>query len=147
VLLVDDFSDGTLTRNTMGGQVTWDNQDVNLISGMVHFTYRGSGGYHDFIETFLGSFCPYDIRMYKTLRFKMRASAARNVRIFMARGNANNCETAATPLITTVSITTTMATYTVDISAAQRDRALFFEWSPTSNDSTDYYLDDIELIP
>jgi hypothetical protein len=146
VLLIDDFSDGTLSRNTMGGQVTWDNQNVNLTGGMVHFSYSGSGGYHDFIETFLGNFCAYDIRMYKTLRFKMRASAAKSVRIFMARSNSN-CSTAATPLINTISVTTTMTTFTVDISAATRDKALFFEWSPASNDSTDYYLDDIELIP
>jgi hypothetical protein len=146
ILLIDDFSDAKLTGNTMGGQVTWDNQNVSLINGMVHFTYAGAGGYHDFIETFLASFCAYDIRMYRTLRFSMRASAPRNVRIFMARSNTN-CATAATPLINTVSVTTTMTTYNVDISAAVRDKALFFEWSPATNDSTDYYLDDIELIP
>jgi hypothetical protein len=146
VLLVDDFSDATLTRNTMGGAVTWDNQTVALASGGVQFTWNGRDSYNDFIETFLQSFCAYDIRAFRTLRFRMSASTGpRTVNIFLPRSNST-CATAATPLGGTFNVTTTMTTYDVDISATVRDKALFIEFAPVELDNTTYLLDDVQLI-
>jgi hypothetical protein len=146
VLLIDDFSDATLMRNTMGGAVTWDNQNVTLTSGAVRFSWNGQQEYSDFIETFLQSFCAYDIRAYRTLRFRMSATAGpRTMRIFLPFSN-NNCSTAATPLGGSVTVTTTMTTFDVDISGSVRDKALFVEFSPVVQDGTSYLLDDVQLI-
>jgi hypothetical protein len=146
VLLVDDFSDASPTRNTMGGAVTWDNQTVTHVAGAVQFAWSGRDSYNDFIETFLQSFCAYDIRAFRTLRFRMSASAGpRAVNIFLPRSNST-CATAATPLGGTVTVTTTMTTFDVDISASVRDKALFIEFAPVTLDSTTYLLDDVQLI-
>ncbi len=149
VLVVDDFNDGTLGRNTMGGSVTWDNQNVALVSGQVRFSWNGGSIFQDFIETFLPNFCGYDLRQYRTLRFRMRASSGtKSVRIFFPYATPTKaCETASTPLIRTVSVTTTMNTFDVDLSGVTRDKALFVEFAPNSTDSTEYFLDDIHLLP
>jgi hypothetical protein len=147
VLVVDDFSDGVLARNTMGGAVTFDNQNVALVGGAVQFTWNGRQDYSDFIETYLQSFCAYDIRAYRTLRFRMSVSAGpRVVHIFLPFSN-NTCATAATPLGGMVTVTTTMQTFDVDISNATRDKALFIEFSPVTQDGASYLLDDVQLVP
>jgi hypothetical protein len=147
-LLVDDFADATLLRNTMGGQVTWDNMNVTLAPGGVRFSWDGNSTYDDFIETFLASFCAYDIRSYRTLRFRISASVGpRTMRIFLPYAN-NSCDTAATPLLGTVSVTTTMSTFDVDLTpATNRGKALFIEFSPAVQDNTSYLLDDVQLLP
>ena len=147
ILTVDDFSDANLRSNTMGGTVTWDNQNVALVGGQVRFTWNNVNVFQDFIETFLPNFCSYDIRNYRTLRFKMRASTGpRTLRIFYARSNGT-CGVNATPQIATISVGTTLNTYDVDLTTQPRDKAIFVEWSPSTLDGTDYFLDDVQLVP
>ena len=148
-LLIDDFDRETISfgsPNPLGGIVDFDNQNVSIVGGELRFVYSGSGGFQDFIETLSDSFCPLDVRAYRTLRFRMRASSGGKRVVILAKTSAPDCDTIATPVLTTITVGTTMTTFQVNLSSLDRDSASAFEWSPPA-DSTVYFLDDVELVP
>ena len=98
------------------------------------------------IENLRPGSCPLDIRGYRTLRFRMRASTAgKVVQLLMGRANLD-CSIATILAAGTVTLSTTMTTYSVDLTPFARDSASFFQWSPPT-DLTFYSLDDVQLIP
>jgi hypothetical protein len=146
VLVIDNFADDTIPINAIGGHVAADNQVLSLTSGELSFVWSGNSVFQKFSETLRPGSCPVDIRGYRTLRFRMRASMPGQViQLFMGRANPS-CVTATVTGIGSVTLSTTMTTYTIDLGVRPREDASFFEWSPPV-DAAVYFLDDIELHP
>jgi hypothetical protein len=146
LVVVDNFSDDAIAANAIGGQVASDNQTLAVAAGELSFVWNGNSVFQKFTETLRPRSCPLDIRGYRTLRFRMRASAPDQViQLFMGRATPS-CATATVTGIGSITLTTTMTTYTIDLGATLREDASFFEWSPPL-DSAVYFLDDIELHP
>jgi hypothetical protein len=146
-LLLDDFSDASQTRNTLGGAVTWDNATVALVGGEQRWVWNGNGVFNDFIETFRNDWCEYNASGYTRLRFRMRASTAgRAVKVYFGTGSGS-CSIATQNVPGTVTLTTTMASYELSITPFNRARAITVEFAPQTNDGTEYFVDDIALAP
>jgi hypothetical protein len=148
-LLIDDFERAAISLgsdNPLGGIVDWDNQNVSIVGGQLRFQWSGSGGFQDFIETLSGSYCPRDLRAFRKLRFRMRASAAGKRVPIHAKTSTAACDVTATPVLATITVGTAMTTFEVDLAALNRAAASAFEWSPPV-DSTVYFLDDVQLVP
>jgi hypothetical protein len=146
-LLLDNFSDSNQSRNTFGGAVSWINQTVSTVNGELKMVWKGSGDYQDFIEVFRSDWCDFNLTAYNKVRFRMRASAPnRKVEVLFAIGNGR-CDAGGSKLISTITPTTTMTTYEVDIRAVARDKIISFEFVPLTLDSTAYFVDDIVFVP
>ena len=146
-LLIDDFSDEDQSTNALGGPVASDNQIVVTTGGELRFLWRGNGVFQSFVENLRPGSCPLDIRGYRTLRFRMRASTGDQVvQLLMGRANLG-CATTTILAIGTVTLSTTMTSYSVDLTPIARDSASFFQWSPPATDLTVYTLDDVQLVP
>ena len=148
-LLVDNFSDPDIARNTLAAETVSANQTLALENGELRFAWRGGGARsQDFAEFLKAGGCPLDLRPYRTLSFRMRASAPdKLVYLVMGRANATCLPMPGQELdIAMVPLTTTMTTYNVDLTAFPRDSASFFQWV-ASADPTQYFLDDIQLLP
>ncbi|HEY0714567.1 MAG TPA: hypothetical protein VGF45_17915, partial [Polyangia bacterium] len=116
VLVVDDFGDASLLTTTMGGEVTWDNQNIAQVNGEARFSWNGVNVWQGFISAYRDDFCAYDLRPYRTLRFRMRSSSgAKAVRVFMAMSNGT-CSADANPLLKTITVTPTMTVFDIDLS-------------------------------
>jgi hypothetical protein len=145
-LVVDDFEDATLTRNNLGGDVTWDNQSCALVSGEIRCAWTGRGGYQDFIEALRNNWCEYDLGGYSKLRLRMRASApGKRVQVAFYRSSAS-CNTGSSEVVLSVVLTTAMTTYDADISGVSRGQVSFIEIDPQTLDDTAYFFDDIQLV-
>ena len=146
-LVVDDFNDSSLTKNNLGGDVTWDNQEAALVSGEHRFKWNGVGVFQDFLESFRASWCEFDTTAYSKLRFKMRATVAgKRVNVFVMEGTGA-CKNKSLKQIGTATLGTAMTTYEFSLTAVDRKNLLFFELGPQSVDGTTYYLDTLELVP
>ena len=144
-LLVDDFADGDVASNTIGAPVSSEQQTLTPGNGELGFVWNGVGTSQGLIESLLPRSCPTDLRGYRVLRFRMRASApGKVVQILLGSGNPD-CSRAATVSAGTINPSPTMTTYTVNLSSVSREAASFLQWSPPL-DSTVYTIDDIELV-
>ena len=148
-LIVDDFADQNVARNRLGGEIISENQNVALVGGEVTFTWNGDTTplSQAFAQNLSLGGCPVDVGRYRTLSFRMRASAPGKVVFLVTGRSAPLCE----PLPMTLEIgnfplTTTMTTYTIDLTAVPRSDVRFFQWV-LSADSTRYFMDDIQLLP
>jgi len=146
-LVIDDFSDGTIGTNRLGGTVSWDNQNCSITSGQLVCSWNGSNVFQDLIFTFRKDWCEYNAKAYGKVRFRMRASTAgKKVEVHFGVGNGS-CSLRPLSRIATISLTTTMATYEASIAALARDKAISIEFDPADVDATKYYLDDLQLVP
>ena len=146
-LLVDDFQDADNTRNLLGGLVSVDNQTFNLVSGKQRFVWNGSGAFQDYLQSFRANWCEYDLSPYSKLSFKLRASAASKRLAVILLIGTGGCATSGENRISTITPTTAEATYEFDISRVARTGVLALELQPLSLDGTEYFLDDIRLLP
>ena len=148
-LLIDDFERAAITLgsdNPLGGIVDWDNEDVSIAGGELRFQWSGSGGFQNFIEALSGSYCPRDLRAFRKLRFRMRASTGGKRVPIHAKTSTAGCDVTATPVLATITVGTAMTTFEVDLASLNRAAASAFEWAPPV-DSTVYFLDDVQLVP
>jgi hypothetical protein len=146
-LLVDDFQDSTINQNLIGGEVTWDNAVATLVSGEQKLVWNNQGTYMDFVESLRANWCEYNLTAYTKVRFRMRASAVnKRVEVLLLIGNGS-CSLSFDNRVSTVTVGTSMVTYDVDISRTTRDKVLAIELAPTTIDGTEYYVDDIRLVP
>ncbi len=145
-LVIDNFQDGDPARNTLAGSVITANQIVAMTAGEGRFVWNGAGRSQDFAEYLRADGCGQDTRIYRTLRFRMRASVP-NKMVFLVMGRANaTCALAGNTDIGNVTLGTTMATYDIDLTSFAREGVGFFQWVAVP-DATVYFIDDIELIP
>jgi hypothetical protein len=148
VLVVDDFQAALTTRNNLNSEVGWDHETCARVNGESVCSYAGSGGFHDFIETF-NNWCAFDVTAYSKLRFRLRTSMAGEV-IDVYAGvtpDARAC-TDTSSLLGTITSTTTMTTYSFDISAlARTNRLTRVELDPRSTSNAQFILDDVQLVP
>jgi hypothetical protein len=150
VLVVDNFDDGNFAPNTMGGWVSWANQTVSVVAGEARLVWNGKDVFQTFVESFIPTYCAYDLRPYRKLRFRMRtlATTSQAVRVFLARTNTttgSTCAIEAIPNLRTITVTTVMQNFDFDISTLERQRSVFIEIGPPTNDAV-YFLDDIHLL-
>jgi hypothetical protein len=146
-LLVDDFSDPDLLTNNLGGAVSADNETTTLVAGEQKLVWNGVGTSQDFDEGFRANRCEYDLGGYTRLRVRLRSSiAGRRVAVLLALGDGA-CKQNGLIRQTTITLSTTMTSYEVDLSRTARDKTLFVQFAPTSVDTAEYYLDDIVLAP
>ena len=61
-------------------------------------------------------------------------------------GNGS-CGTLNENRLTTLTLATNETTHTLDMSTVARTRVLAFELQPQSLDTTEYFLDDLRLLP
>jgi hypothetical protein len=146
-MIVDDFSDGNLSRNALGAEVITENQTVSMVSGEVSFVWSGRvNSSHAFAQNLSLEGCPVDLRPYRSVRFRMRASApGKEVFIVLGRADAA-CMEASTVDIGSVTLATVTGTYEVELTRIARDNARFLQWV-ADPDLTRYFLDDITLVP
>jgi hypothetical protein len=146
-LVVDDFQDGTFTPNALGSPVTEDNQTCSVSNGEIACSWNGRSTYQDLIETLQG-WCELDATAYTRLRFKMRASApGKSVKVYVGVSRGACVVQKPLSLVATVTAETTMTSHDVDLSALPRDRLIFIEFDPVALDSTQYFWDDLQLVP
>jgi hypothetical protein len=148
-LVIDDFQTANLpNRNNLNSEVSQDNQICNKVDGEMICVYDGSGGYHDFIET-LANWCGYPASIYKKFRFRMRTSVPGEMVDVFAGTNSGGCSSETQMKIGTITTTTTMTTYELDISALTASKQLVkFEFDPKSTSATtQFILDDLQLAP
>jgi hypothetical protein len=152
-LVIDDFERAAITLsspNPIGGIVDWDNQALAIVpaqtGGELRIQWSGAGGFQDFIETLSGSYCPRDVRPFRALRFRMRASAPGKRVAINGKVSDASCAVLATPRIATVTVGTAMTTFDIDLTTFDRAAASAFEWDPPP-DRTVYFLDDVALVP
>jgi hypothetical protein len=145
-LLIDDFADADARSNRLGGEVTWDNQNTSLVTGEQKLAWNAVGTFQSFIEGLRSDACEYDVSGYTKVRFKMRASVAgKRVAIQLGIGTGK-CAFSFDNRVSTVTLSTTMTTYDVDISRTTRDKVRTVSFQPTTLDGTDYFLDDVALV-
>jgi hypothetical protein len=144
-LVVDDFQGSATNRNTLGSSVTFDHETCSHVNGESVCSYAGTGGFHDFIESF-NNFCPFDASRFSKLRFRMRTSVAGEmVEVYAGSGPCNN---EGLSKIGTVTTTTTMTTYDLDLTTVNRAILVSIEFDPLSaNSSIQFIIDDIQLVP
>jgi hypothetical protein len=147
VLTVDDFSDGDLTKNSLGGAVTFDNETPSLVAGEQRLVWTGAGSVQDFNEAFRANRCEYDISGFTKLRIRLRSSTVGKRLVVLLSLGDGACKQSGLIRQTTISLSTTMASYEVDLSRTVRDRALFLQFAPTAIDTAEYFVDDIVLVP
>jgi hypothetical protein len=148
-LVVDDFQTSpVITKNNLGSDVTWDNQTCNRVSGELVCAWNGMNVFHDFIET-LNNWCAYDARAYSKLRFRLRASAAGKLVHVYAGVSTGTCPNIQSPqpLLGTLTTTTTMTTYEFSLTGLTRERLAHVELNPRVTDGTQYFVDDVQLVP
>jgi hypothetical protein len=146
-LIIDDFEDTSVGTNRLGGTLTWDNANCSQSNGQLVCSWSGTRDFLDFIETFRKTWCEYDLRAYSKLQFRMRASAAgKTVKVYFGAGNGS-CTLQPLKVLATITLTTTMSTYQVDITGVARDKAMTVEFDPETVDSTQYFLDDLQAVP
>jgi hypothetical protein len=146
-LVVDDFSDGDLTTNNLGGAVTADNETLTVAAGEQKVVWTGTGTVQSFDEGLRANHCELDISGFRTVRFRVRSSVAgRRLAVLLGVGDGA-CNQDGVIRQTTITITTTMTSYDVDLTHTTRDKTLFLQLAPTSVDSAEYVLDDIVLLP
>jgi hypothetical protein len=146
-LLVDDFSDGDLTTNNLGGAVTADNQTLTAAAGELKVVWSGMGTVQAFNEGLGANRCEVDISGFRTLRFRVRSSVTgRRLAVLLGLGDGT-CKLDGVIRQTTMTVTTTMTSYDVDLTHTARDKTLFLQIAPTSVDTAEYVLDDLVLIP
>jgi hypothetical protein len=146
-LMIDDFEDTSVSTNRLGGSLLWDNANCSQSNGQLVCSWSGSRDFFDFIETFRKTWCEYDIRAYRKLQFRMRASAAgKVVKVYYGAGNGT-CTLQPLVVVATITLSTTMTTYQADLAAQPRDKAITIEFDPESVDGTQYFLDDLQVIP
>jgi hypothetical protein len=147
VLTIDDFGDDTISPNTLGAPVRGDNQAMQVATGELSFRWNSSGVFQAFSEQISPDSCARDIRGYRTFRFRMRASAGgKEVKLNLGQTDAT-CTGRSFVSLGSISPTTTMSSYSVDLQTVPRDRAASFEWQPPASDTTTYTIDDIQLLP
>jgi len=145
-LTIDDFGDGTVTPNGLGAPVTGDNQILRADGGELSFQWNASSVFQSFRELLSPSSCALDIRAYRKFSLRMRASVpGKEVKIYHGRTNAT-CTSRTFVALGTISPTTAMTTFSVDLQTVDREGAASFEWQPPP-DATVYTLDDIQLVP
>ncbi len=148
-LVIDDFADGTITPNAVGAPVKGDNQVLDVAAGELSFRWNGASVFQSFGELLSPDSCAREIGVYRTFRFRMRASVpGKDVKLSLVRTNAA-CNTRSFVSLGSISPTTTMTVFKVDLQTVPRDGAASFEWVPPSppGDMTVYTIDDIELLP
>jgi hypothetical protein len=146
-LVVDDFQGSSINRNTLGSAVSFDHETCAHVNGESVCTYSGTGGFHDFIESFNG-FCAFDGSRFTKLRFRMRTSVAGQVVEIYGGANAGACTNETLSKIGTITTTTTMTTYDVELATINRADLVSIEFDPQSaNASIQFILDDIQLVP
>jgi hypothetical protein len=146
VIVVDNFQDGDVTRNNLGAEIVVANQTVTSGNGEGTFAWNRMGRSQDYAENLKAGGCPLDLRGYRTLRFRMRASApGKSVFLVMGRADAT-CAFTGNADIGSVMVGTTMATYEIPLADLPRDGVQFFQWVVTP-DPTTYFIDDIEIHP
>lgn len=144
-LLVDDFADGDLRSNSLGGQVTWNNATVTLVAGEQKLVWNGTGTAHNLIETFRADWCERDLSAYTKLRFRMRSSVTnKRVAVYLGIGTGA-CAASYAERVSTVTLGTTMTTYEIDLASTERTKLRTLDFSPNAADATEYVLDDIVL--
>jgi hypothetical protein len=148
VLVVDDFQAAVTTRNNLGSEVTWDHENCTRVGGESVCVYAGSGGFHDFIETF-DNWCSFDVRAYTKVRFRLRTSLAGElVDVFAGINSGALLCTDTSFKLGTITTTTTMTTYTFDLTAlAQTYWLTRIELDPRSTSASQFILDDLQLVP
>jgi hypothetical protein len=146
-LVIDDFQSPVTTVNNLGSEVTWDHESCSRVNGESVCHYTGSGGFHDFLES-LNHWCAFDAKAYTKLRFRLRTSAPGEMVDVWAGINPNSACSETLSLLGTITTTTTMTTYTLDVGPLTAKNWLtLFELAPRSVTTTDYILDDVELVP
>jgi hypothetical protein len=147
-IVVDDFQDADLLRNSLAAEVITENQSVSRMGGELTFvaTRAATGISQSFAENLKPGGCPVDLRAYRTLSFRMRASAA-NKTVYLVMGRADGaCNAEPILEIGMVTVGTTAMVHNVDLAPFARESARFFQWV-TGADNTRYFLDDILLVP
>ena len=77
---------------------------------------------------------------------ELLAAVNKRVEVLLLIGNGS-CKLSFDNRVSTVTVGTSMLTYDVDISRTIRDKVLAIELAPTTVDATEYYVDDISLVP
>jgi hypothetical protein len=146
-LLLDDFSDADLTTNNLGAAVSWDNATATVVAGQQQLVWNGMSTFQDLDEALRPGRCEYDAARFSKLVFQLRTStASKRLAVLLAVGDGA-CKQAGLIRQTTITTSTTMTTYQVDISRTAHDKLLFIRFAPTILDDTAYFLDDIRLAP
>jgi hypothetical protein len=146
-LVIDDFSDADLATNNLGGAVSSTNETATQAGGQVQLTWNGAGATQAFIEAFRANGCEYDAHTFTKVSFQLRSSAiGKRVAVLLGVGDGA-CKQSGVIRQTTITVSTTMTSYTVDISRTARNNALFVQLAPTAVDDTQYFIDDIVLTP
>jgi hypothetical protein len=145
-LVLDDFS-GSISTNLLGGQINTDHINKSIVNGQLKFSWDGSSNYDDYQTTFRSDSCDYDLSQYSKIRFQLQASASgKPVTVYLASGSGSCPYSPSSLLSWTVTPTTSLAFYEHDISGfAARSKAVWVEFDPQIQDSTTYYVDNIEF--
>ena len=61
ILMVDDFADGTVSPNALGGPVSGDNQSLALVAGELSFNWNSTGVFQSFRQLLTPSSCARDL--------------------------------------------------------------------------------------
>jgi hypothetical protein len=146
LLTIDDFADGTVSPNTLGGSVSGDNQTLALVAGELSFRWNLTSVFQSFRQLLNPDSCARDLRGYRTFRFRMRASVpGKQVNVYLGRTDGA-CSNRTFVALGTISPTTVMTTFMIDLQTVDRENAAAFEWQPVT-DATVYFIDDIQLLP
>jgi hypothetical protein len=148
-LVIDNFQGPSVAINTLNSEVTWDNETCSRVNGESVCSYTGSGGFHDFIES-LNSFCEFDARAYTKISLRLRTSVAgEQVQVIAGMDSAAGCPRTQTNMpLGTITTTTTMTTYTFVIPTLAAAKLLvYIELDPQSTTTTQFILDDFQLVP
>jgi hypothetical protein len=146
VLVVDDFDDGDVTTNNLGGAVTGENETHTLVAGEQKVVWTGTGT-QALDEGLRPNRCELDISAFRTVRVRLRSAVAgKRLAVLLGLGDGT-CKPSGAIRQTTLTMSATMTSYDIDLSRTARDRTLFIQLAPTSADTTDYFVDDIVLVP
>jgi hypothetical protein len=146
-VVVDDFSDGDPTTNNLGGAITSDNETLTQVAGEQKLVWNGTGSVQDFNEGLRANGCELDISGFRTLRFRARSSTAgKRLAVLLGIGDGA-CNRSGVIRQSTITITTTMTSYDVDLTHTAREETLFVQFAPTAVDGVELVLDDIVLVP
>ena len=146
-LVVDDFEDGEMTTNRLGGAVAFENQSGAVVAGEGKFVWNGIGTTHALLEGLRSDFCSQDLNGYSKLTFKVRSSVAgKRLAVHLMVG-PGACRSGDNIRMTTITTTTVMTSHEVDISRTVRNQGQALVFAPTTADMTDYFLDDVVFVP
>ncbi len=145
--IVDDFADTDASKNRLNGPVIAESATISQVAGEAKFVWTAGAGGAALSEAFRSNGCEVELGAYKKLRFSLRASAAsKRVSVYFTIGNGA-CVKESNNRLTIITVGTAPAVHEVDLTTALRSRVMNIRWQPQTDDATEYFLDDVTLVP